>query len=319
MSQDQTNAGSLLKSNALHPISWWIIGLSLSLSATLAQNLSTIVVICIVALLPLLGGKTPFNAMKLYLLIAVLIAVSRIVFRLVFNPHSDSGTALIYLPEIQIDLGFGPLISLFGNFTKEALFQAASEGLRLSAIVIGIGFAAAMANPRKLLKSTPAVLYEISTAVSMALNLAPQLISSSERVRMARKLRGRSSKLGAMSGIVIPVLEDSIEASLALAASMDTRGFGRVINKKISLLVSGMILLAITFAGIGSYLMVAVGPSQIYFLVIALLIGLAAIVVGSFNNAKTQLNRNRLKRFDAIALMCCFAFWTLLLSNGGKF
>ncbi|MTA59268.1 MAG: hypothetical protein F2550_02920 [Actinobacteria bacterium] len=268
--------------------------------------------------MPLVGGKAIFNRMKLYLLVAVVIAISRIIFRMIFNPGTNAGNVLIYFPKLELDLGFGSVIGILGNFTTTALTQSLNEGLRLSAIVLGIGFAAGMANPRQLLKSTPAALYEISTAVSMALNLAPQLIKSSERVRLARKLRGRSNSLGTMAGVVIPVLEDSIDASLELAASMDARGFGRVISKKLSLLVSTMILMAITLAGIGSYLLVAVDSSQIYFLVIAVLLSLGALIVGSLNNAKTQLIRNRFGRYDLVALVCCLIFWLFVVSRGGQ-
>ena len=257
--------------------------------------------------------------MKLYLLLAIAMVISRIIFRLIFNPGNNSGEVLLSLPELELNLGFGSLVSMFGNFTSSALIQSLTEGLRLSAIILGVGFSAAMANPRQLLKSTPAALYEISTAVSMALNLAPQLIASSERVRQARKLRGRSSRLGTMSGIIIPVLEDSIDASLELAASMDARGFGRVINKKLSLLVSAMILLAIALAGIGSYLLVAIGSSQIYFLFFAIALSLGALIIGSLNNSKTQLIRNRFARHDLVALACCVIYWLLVVSRGGQF
>jgi len=257
--------------------------------------------------------------MKLYLLVALVIALSRIIFRIIFNPGTSTGNILIYLPKLELDLGFGSIVDFLGNFTTTALTQSITEGLRLSAIVLGIGFAASMANPRQLLKSTPVALYEISTAVSMALNLAPQLIKSSERVRLARKLRGRSNNLGTMAGIVIPVLEDSIDASLELAASMDARGFGRVISKKISLLVSVMTLMAIALAGIGSYLLVAVGSSQSYLLVIAVLLSLGALIVGSLNNAKTQLIRNRFARYDLVALACCVSYWLFVASRGGQF
>ena len=295
------------------------MGLSLSLSATLTQNLSTLVLICTIALLPLLGGKLIFNRMKLYLMVAAAIAVTRVIFRMIFNPGTSTGSILIYLPKLELDLGFGSTIGILGNFTSTALTQSLTEGLRLSAIVLGIGSAAGMANPRQLLKSTPAALYEISTAVSMALNLAPQLIKSSERVRLARKLRGRSNRLGTMAGIVIPVLEDSIDASLELAASMDARGFGRVINKKLSLMISAMILLAIALAGIGSYLLVAIGSTQIYFLVIAVLLSLGALIVGSLNTAKTQLIRNRFTIYDFAALACCLIYWLFVVSIGGQF
>jgi energy-coupling factor transport system permease protein len=317
--QAQTIAASQVKPKLIHPITWWIIGLSISLSATLTQSLTTLVFICAAGLLPLLGGINFFNKMKLYLLLAIAMVISRIIFRLVFNPGNYSGEVLLSLPEIELNLGFGSLVSMFGNFTSSALIQSLTEGLRLSAIILGVGFSAAMANPRQLLKSTPAALYEISTAVSMALNLAPQLIASSERVRQARKLRGRSNRLGTMSGIIIPVLEDSIDASLELAASMDARGFGRVIIKKLSLLVSAMILLAIALAGIGSYLLVAVGSSQVYFLVVAIALSLGALIIGSLNNSKTQLIRNRFARYDLVALACCLIYWLFVVSRGGQF
>jgi energy-coupling factor transport system permease protein len=316
--QAQTNAASQVKPKLIHPITWWLIGLSISLSATLTQSLTTLVFICAAGLLPLLGGINFFNKMKLYLLLAIAMVISRIIFRLIFNPGNNSGEVLLSLPELELNLGFGSLVSMFGNFTSSGLIQSLTEGLRLSVIILGVGYSAAMANPRQLLKSTPAALYEISTAVSMALNLAPQLIASSERVRQARKLRGRSNRLGAMSGIVIPVLEDSIEASLSLAASMDTRGFGRVVNKKLSLLISALILLAIALAGIGSYLLVAVGLSQIYLLAVAFLLGLSALLIGSLNNPKTQLIRNRFSKYDLIPMLGFVAYWSFLASNGGQ-
>ena len=41
---------------------------------------------------------------------------------------------------------------------------------------------------------------------------------------------GRSTGIRALHSIVIPVLEDALERSLLLAASMDSRGYGRTGN-----------------------------------------------------------------------------------------
>jgi energy-coupling factor transport system permease protein len=74
----------------------------------------------------------------------------------------------------------------------------------------------------------PAALYEASVAVVIALSLAPQLIESLLRVGRARRLRGDARKgLAALGAIAMPVLADAIERSLALAAGMESRGFGR--------------------------------------------------------------------------------------------
>jgi energy-coupling factor transport system permease protein len=56
----------------------------------------------------------------------------------------------------------------------------------------------------------------------------PQLADSLRRVRAAQRLRGGDTRrVGRLRRLVVPVLEDALERSLALAAGMDTRGYGR--------------------------------------------------------------------------------------------
>ena len=74
----------------------------------------------------------------------------------------------------------------------------------------------------------PPALYEVGTALVVALAVFPQLAESVQRVRRARRLRGEPGR-GArgLRSLVVPVLEDALERSLQLAASMDARGYGR--------------------------------------------------------------------------------------------
>jgi energy-coupling factor transport system permease protein len=108
-----------------------------------------------------------------------------------------------------------------------SLNSAFVDGLRLAAIIMGFALANTVANPRKLLRSTPSALYEVATAAAVAINLAPQFLLSLKRVRRARELRGHAKGLRSFTGIVVPLLEDTVQRSLDLAASMDARGFGR--------------------------------------------------------------------------------------------
>ena len=58
--------------------------------------------------------------------------------------------------------------------------------------------------------------------------MLPQLADSFRRVRAAQTLRGGDSgRVRGLRRLLVPVLEDSLERSLALAAGMDTRGYGR--------------------------------------------------------------------------------------------
>ena len=56
-------------------------------------------------------------------------------------------------------------------------------------MLICLGAANALANPRRLLRSMPPALHEVSTAVVVAMSVFPQLAESFVRVRRARRLR----------------------------------------------------------------------------------------------------------------------------------
>src|SRR5262249_41988101 len=56
----------------------------------------------------------------------------------------------------------------------------------------------------------------------------PQLVDSVLRVRRAQRLRGGGRRgLRGLRSILLPVLQDAFDRSLALAAAMDSRGYGR--------------------------------------------------------------------------------------------
>ena len=59
--------------------------------------------------------------------------------------------------------------------TLEGLLAAVYEGMRLTAILACLGATNALASPRRLLRYVPATLYEVGTAVVVALTFAPQL------------------------------------------------------------------------------------------------------------------------------------------------
>jgi hypothetical protein len=64
--------------------------------------------------------------------------------------------------------------------------------------------------------------------VVVALSFAPSLVASVGRIRAARRLRGRPDRgVRSLVSVGMPVLEEALERSLALAAAMDSRGYGR--------------------------------------------------------------------------------------------
>lgn len=285
----------LFKASQVQPGAWWLLGLSLAIAASLSTSAIALLAISVCSVSIIVFARetsAPWsNSLKFYLFLAGAVVLLRLTFRVVFNYSATEGAVLFELPSLRIDLGFGSPVELFGSVGRASMQAALTDGLRLAAIILSIGLANSLANPRKLLKSTPAALYEVATAISVAITLAPQLIESLQRVRRARSLRGRSSGLGSLAGIVIPVLEDTIDKSLSLAASMDSRGFGRRgTMKDLEIRTArAFSLAAICLILSGSYLILAAGETQ--------LIALSLIVLGvGFMALATRLTSKRSNR-----------------------
>jgi energy-coupling factor transport system permease protein len=162
---------------------------------------------------------------RFYLYLGLVIVFMRVLFRVLFGgglgPH-----VLVDLPQVPLP-HWAAGITLLGPVSAESVLSGLYDGLRLATMLVCLGAANSLANPKRLLKSVPSALYELGTAVVVALSVAPQLIESVLRVRRARRLRAGPQKgAGALHGIVIPVLEDALDRSRALAAAMDSRGYG---------------------------------------------------------------------------------------------
>jgi len=213
----------------LHPGAWWIWALGLATSASATTNPFILVLIVLAAVAVVIARRTeaPWAlSFRLYVYLALLIITVRVAFRIVFG-GIDDGVVLFSLPQIPLpDLAAG--IQLLGPVTRTDVLGGLYDGMRLAAIVLCIGAANTLANPRRLLASLPPALYELGTAIVVALSVFPQLAESVVRVRRARTLRGDPGRgIGALRRIVVPVMEDALDRSMALAAGMDARGYGR--------------------------------------------------------------------------------------------
>ena len=139
--------------------------------------------------------------------------VIRVFFRILVG-GGDGGRVLLDLPEVPLPhwtLG----LRLLGPVTQESLLVGLYDGLRLATIVICVGAANSLANPKRLLRSVPPALYEIGTALVVASPCCRSWPTASGGCapprRCAAVTRGR---VRGLRRLLVPVLEDALERSL---------------------------------------------------------------------------------------------------------
>jgi len=213
----------------LHPAAWWAWALGLATAASRTTNpllLGLVVAVAVVTVLARRSDAPWARFFRLYLALALVVVLVRVLGRVLLG-GGYGARVLLDLPRVPLpDWAAG--ITLLGPVTAEAVLSGVYDGLQLGAILVCVGAANTLANPRRLLAALPPALYEVGTAVVIALSLFPQLAESVHRVRLARRLRGDPGRgVAALRRVVVPVLEDAFERSLTLAASMDARGYGR--------------------------------------------------------------------------------------------
>ncbi|MFS8201616.1 energy-coupling factor transporter transmembrane component T [Streptomyces sp. CWNU-52B] len=218
------------RTNAVHPGAWWIWALGLGTAASRTTNPLLLALLVGVSGYVVAARRTEAPWARSYgafVKLALVVLGIRLAFAVVLGSPIPGTHILVTLPELPLpDWAEG--IRVGGRVTAEGLVFALYDGLKLATLLICVGAANALANPARLLKSLPGALYEAGVAVVVALTFAPNLIADVQRLRAARRLRGRPDNgVRGLLQVGLPVLEGALERSVALAAAMDARGYGR--------------------------------------------------------------------------------------------
>ncbi|WP_079166643.1 energy-coupling factor transporter transmembrane component T [Streptomyces oceani] len=218
------------RSNALHAGAWWLWALGLATAASRTTNPLVLALLIAVAGYVVATRRTDAPWARSYaafLKLGLLVLAIRLVFAFFLGSPIPGTHVLVTLPQVPLpDWAQG--VRIGGRVTAEGMLFAFYDGLRLATLLICVGAANALASPARLLKSLPGALYEAGVAVVVAMTFAPNLVADVRRLRTARRLRGRAdSGIRSLFQVGLPVLEGALERSVALAAAMDARGYGR--------------------------------------------------------------------------------------------
>ncbi|MEW2284450.1 CbiQ family ECF transporter T component [Streptomyces sp. NPDC047841] len=215
---------------ALHPGAWWLWAVSLGVAATRTTNPLLLSLLISASAYVVAAHRSPAPWARSYpafVRLALAVLVVRVLFAVALGSPIPGTHTLLTLPEVPLP-HWAQGIRLGGRVTAEAVVFAVYDGLKLATLLVCVGAANALASPTRLLKSLPGALYETGVAVVVALTFAPHLVADVRRLRAARRLRGRPDRgVRGLLQVGLPVLEGALERSVALAAAMEARGYGR--------------------------------------------------------------------------------------------
>jgi energy-coupling factor transport system permease protein len=276
----------------LHPGAWWLWALGMATAASRTTNPLNLLVLasasgCVVAFRR--TDAVWARGFAVYLKIGLTILAIRVVFRAVFD--AQHGTTILFtLPQIDLpDRAAG--IRIGGPVSAQGVLSALYDGIRLATLLLCLGAANVLANPKRLLKALPGALHELGVAVTVGLTIAPQMIESAHRIRRARRLRPTASqgrhrrRRTSIVLTIVAVLEDALDRSLVLAAAMDSRGYGRsgAVTRSSRTITGGLMLAGVCGLCVGVYGVLdgtTPRPLGVPMLVAGCLFGVAGIRLG---------------------------------------
>ena len=213
----------------LHPAAWWLWAGGMAAAAMRTTNPLLLGLIIAVVAYVVSARRTaaPWaRSFGSFVRLAIFVVVFRLGLQVLFGMRVP-GMTLFTLPGVTLP-SFMAGVSLGGPVTAQALLGACVQGLRLATVLVCFGAVNTLCSPYRMLRALPASLYEAGVAVTVALSFDPQAVIQIGRIREARRLRGRPTRgVAALRGMALPVLEGALDRSIGLAASMDTRGYGR--------------------------------------------------------------------------------------------
>ncbi len=213
---------------SFHPIMWWIWAALISLTVLFSNNaaVSCAASLSCFILVSKIRAQFPSNNTFAW---AIRFAAIAFTIRMgigILLGVPMPGDVIFNLPQLSFpDFLVG--IRVGGPVTLQRLESAFSEAMLLVSLILIFATANALSNPHALLRVLPKRFYGVGLAGVIATSVAPQTVKSINRVKNAKHLRGQSARgVRSWRGVAMPVLEDALERSIDLAASLEARGYG---------------------------------------------------------------------------------------------
>jgi len=214
----------------LHAAAWAVWAVAAAVSVELAPNpVYVALVIAVVGLVVSAHRLDSAWARAFPILIGVGVAFG--VLRVVLTAATTHGgdPVLFTLPAATLPRLLGGF-SVGGAVSLPVVLQAASESFAIVGLMAAFGAFNAVVSHHELVQVVPRAFYEVGLIVTVAVAFVPSTIAAVQRVNEADRARlggRRAPRRGRLVRRAVPLIESGAEQAIALAESMDSRGFAR--------------------------------------------------------------------------------------------
>lgn len=297
--------------NPLHSVTWLVWAIAVMVSLQLARNPYLVAVTLAIVWWVVEAHRRPgamARAFPVLVGLAVVFALLRVVLIGLTSPGDGGADTLFTLPSATVP-GFLGGFTLGGPISSSVVLQTAIDSLVWIGIMAGFGAFNAVASHHELLGSAPRAFHEPGLVLTVALAFVPSTIDAAVAAREADRARtgGVGPKRGRSVRLALPVLETGLERAMALAESMDSRGYGR--DRATGADRSAAALSLIALLALAGSVIALVGEAGALAggLAAAGTIALVGAVLLGGRSAPTRYRPRRLSRTDAAVMAAVLA------------
>lgn len=223
-------------SSPLHAVTWFLWAVAAAACVQLAPSPVYVALVIAIALLVVSAHQldgTLARAFPVLLTLGAVFALIRVSLT-ALTTHDLSGTGApadtwFTLPQMTLPRLLGGF-TVGGTIEGTVVLQSSAQAFAVVGILAAFGAFNAVASHHELIQAAPRAFHEPGLIVTVALAFVPATMAAVTATREADRARtgGRVVRRGRLVRLTVPIVESGLERSMALAESMDARGFARL-------------------------------------------------------------------------------------------
>lgn len=291
----------------LHAVTWLVWAVAAAACVQIAPNPLYVAVVLAISFLVVSAHRLDTTLARAFPILVGL-GVAFALLRVALTALTTHSPAIDGTPEyLWFTLPQATLPRILGGFTVGGTIEgdivlfAAAQAFAVVGILGAFGVFNAVASHHELVQAAPRAFHEPGLILTVALAFVPSTMAAVADVREADRARtgGRVVRRGRLVRLTVPILESGLERAVALAESMDARGFARQPRGRGDRASAWLGLVAMLSLG-GSFIAL-IGRASVVAVVagaVGVVTLLLAVVLASRSSGTSRYRPRRLTRLD---------------------